>query len=167
MSFSISCFCSYVTVEIGGGLWLLTRQDSTVVALRLELFGFGWLRLDSRLPQFFFHFLVSCVICVQGSWVFFIQEKTKRLPVFGPCIARFPHIHIIHGYLIYIGISLTTALFLLGGIITFFVAMDSLDALESILLLVLEALVYLLEYLMLDLACKAKLLRRLGDGAWR
>ena len=100
--------------------------------------------------------------------MFFIQEKTQWLPVFGPRIARFLHIQVIGGlHLIHIGISLTTALFLFRGFITFFVAMDSLDALKSILLLVLEALVYLLEYLMLYLACKAKLLRCLGDGTRR
>ena len=45
--------------------------------------------------------------------------------------------------------------------------MDSLDALESILLLVLESLVYLLEHLMFNLACEAKLFGCLGDCAWR
>ena len=78
----------------------------------------------------------------------FLLQKSKRLTVFGPRIARFPHIQVSGGlYLIHTGVSLPTAF------LATIILMDGLDALKSILLLVLEALVYLLEYLMLDLAC--------------
>ena len=153
---------SYVTIEVGGGLGLLTRQDTTVVALGLKFFWFGWARLDGGLPKLIINFLV---ICEKRSRVFFIQEEAEWLPILGSRIARFLHILISCGLLlIHIGISLTTALFVLW---TFLDAMDGLDALECIFLLVLESLVYLLEHLMLNLACEAKLLGCLRDRTWR